>query len=668
MNIIPKIISNDPYLAPFSDTIKGRFHKALDKAIELCGSENKLIHFANGHHYYGLHCDDSYWYMREFAPNATAMYMVGDFSDWRENPDYELVRINQRGDWQRTFPLDALKHGQNYKLSIHWEGGHGLRVPSYAQIAVQDEATKIFAAQVWKPEKLYKWKNPKGPKINYPLIYEAHIGMATEEERVGTFREFADKRVPEIAKAGYNTIQLMAIQEHPYYGSFGYHVSNYFAVSSRFGTPDDLKYLIDKAHQNGLAVIMDLVHSHSVRNTEEGLGEFDGTKYLYFHDGPRREHVAWDSLCFDYGKNHVLHFLLSNCKYWLEEYNFDGYRFDGITSMLYYDHGLETDFVNYSMYYNGNQDEDAIVYLTLANHLIHQVNPNAITVAEDMSGMPGLAVPFFDGGMGFDYRLAMGTPDYWIKIIKEIPDENWQVGDIYYQLTNKRQEEKTINYAESHDQALVGDQTLIFRLIKDAMYTQMSKTVESLEVDRGIALHKLIRIITLSCSSGGYLNFMGNEFGHPEWIDFPRAGNDWSYWYARRQWSLRDSKSLRYHYLADFDRGMIRVLKENQALEGHYAHKIHENIHRQIIAYVRKNLIFIYNFSPMNSIVDYPIEVEGGEYELVLNSDSKQFGGFGLIDEKQVYFTIPITYENNRQALAIKVYVPTRTVLVLRKR
>lgn len=667
MTNIPKAIINDPLLLPYRHTINYRVRKVFNKIVELCGTEEQLVNFANGHNYYGLHCDSDSWYFREYAPNATAIFMIGDFNNWQETPDYELVRINHRGDWQRTFPIEMLKHGQNYKLSIYWEGGHGYRIPSYVRVAVQDQITKIFTAMVWNPPVPYKWRTPTVPKVGYPLIYETHIGMATENQDVGTFREFADNRVEEIARAGYNTLQIMAIQEHPYYGSFGYHVSNFFAVSSRFGTPDDLKYLIDKAHTAGLAVIMDLVHSHSVKNIEEGLAEFDGTKYLYFHQGERRQHAAWDSLCFDYGKNNVLHFLLSNCKYWLEEYNFDGFRFDGVTSMLYYDHGLDSNFTNYEMYYNGNQDEDAIVYLTLANCLIHNIKSDAIVVAEDMSGMPGLASSVSCGGMGFDYRLAMGTPDYWIKIIKEQPDEKWHVGDIFYQLTNKRAEEKTINYAESHDQALVGDQTIIFRLIKEAMYSQMSKNIQNLDVDRGIALHKLIRLITLACSTGGYLNFMGNEFGHPEWIDFPREGNNWSYWYARRQWSLRDNTLLKYHFLADFDREMIELLKQNNALEGHYPQKIYESTEAQIIVFKRHNLVFLFNFSPTTPVNNFPIELEGGHYNLLLSSDAEQFGGFGMINNNQTYYTSEITTDNNRKILAIKVYIPPRVAIVLQK-
>jgi len=483
---------------------------------------------------------------REWAPNAQAVYLIGEFSGWKENPEYSFSASGD-GIWELTINKGILKHKDLYRLSLRWNGGRGDRIPAYARRVVQDKDTLLFSAQLWDPPEPYKWKNKAPDLSDQPLlIYEAHTGMATEEQKTGSFNEFSELLLPYISGAGYNAIQLMAIQEHPYYGSFGYHVSNFFAVSSRFGTPDDLKNLIDKAHGMGIAVIMDLVHSHAVKNVNEGLAELDGTGWQYFHSGTRREHVAWDSLCFNYGKPEVAHFLLSNCKFWIEEYGFDGFRFDGVTSMLYLDHGLERSFTSYDNYFDGGQDEDAIAYLTLASKLIHQINPNALCIAEEMSGMPGLAAPVKDGGMGFDYRLSMGVPDYWIRIIKERQDENWNTGEIFHELTRKRSEEKTISYAESHDQALVGDKTLAFRLMDKEMYFCMDKSSQSIIIDRGIALHKMIRLVTIATAGGGYLNFMGNEFGHPEWIDFPREGNNWSYFYARRQWSLAGDKRLRY--------------------------------------------------------------------------------------------------------------------------
>ena len=493
------LIKNDPWLEPYANAISGRHQHAIDKEAELTqNGKTTLSDFASGYLYFGLHNTGKEWIFREWAPNATQMFLIGDFNGWKELKKYALKR-KANGIWEIKLPADTMKHGDLYKLKIYWEGGQGERIPAWATRVVQDDQTKIFSAQVWAPQKPYKMKKRTFKPATDPLlIYECHIGMAQQEEKVGSYREFQEKILPRIAKDGYNCIQIMAIQEHPYYGSFGYHVSSFFAASSRFGTPDELKELIDTAHQMGLAVIMDIVHSHAVKNEVEGLGNFAGDPNQYFYPGDRHEHPAWDSLCFDYGKNEVLHFLLSNCKFWLEEYHFDGFRFDGVTSMLYYSHGLGEAFCNYGDYFNGHEDDNAICYLTLANRLIHQVNPKAITIAEEVSGMPGLAAKYEDGGYGFDYRMAMNIPDYWIKTIKEKIDEDWKPSSMFWEVTNRRKDEKTISYCESHDQALVGDKTIIFRLIDADMYWHMQKGDENYTVSRGIALHKMIRLLTAS--------------------------------------------------------------------------------------------------------------------------------------------------------------------------
>ena len=531
------IVARDPYLEPYEAALIGRAEYAARKEAEITGGED-LAKWASGYLYFGLHHDrkNKQWILREWAPNATAIYIKGDMNSWKKDELYRL-QPKENGVWEAILPETAIQHGQHYKLLVEWNGGYGERIPSYVRRVVQDEQTKIFSAQVWD-EDPYVWKHKadrsaqrqktaslKDKRQEALFIYECHIGMSSAEEKVNSYEEFRRDVLPRIAKLGYNCIQIMAIQEHPYYGSFGYHVSNFFAASSRFGTPNELKALIDDAHGRGMKVIMDLVHSHAVKNELEGLGNFDGTPYQYFHDGPRREHPAWDSLCFNYGKNEVLHFLLSNCKFWLDEYDFDGYRFDGVTSMIYRSHGLGEDFNGYGSYFNGNEDGDAIMYLTLANKVIHEVKPDAITIAEEMSGMPGLAAKIEDGGVGFDYRLAMGIPDFWIKYIKELKDEDWKAGHILYEMTNRREDEKTISYAESHDQALVGDKTIIFRLVDSDMYWHFEHGHSTYMVDRGIALHKMIRLITASTINGGYLTFMGNAFGHHAWIDFPPEGN-----------------------------------------------------------------------------------------------------------------------------------------------
>ncbi len=653
------LIKNDPYLVPFEKTITYRYSNSILKLNDFISKNGSFVDSINGHLYYGLHKHDNSWVIREWAPNASSIYIVGDFSDWIPKEEFKFTNIGS-GNWKCSIPLDVLKHEMLYKLLISWGPDSHERIPAYCRRVVQDEETKIYSAQVWDPPTSYHWLNKQPKKVVNPLIYEAHIGMATSELKVGSYIEFKENVLPRIASLGYNTIQLMAIQEHPYYGSFGYQVSNFFAPSSRFGTPEELKELIDEAHKLGIAVILDIVHSHAVKNEIEGLAKFDGTDYQYFHKGEKGDHPVWDSRCFNYSKDEVINFLLSNCKYWLEEFKFDGFRFDGVTSMIYNHHGLEIDFVDYGMYYNGEQNEDALTYLTLANILTHEVNPDAITIAEDVSGMPGIASPFKDGGYGFDFRMSMGVADYWIKTIKEKKDEAWHVGDIYYQLTNKRADERTISYAESHDQAMVGDQTIIFRLIGEQMYSSMQVKDESLVVERGIALHKMIRLISLATAGDGYLNFMGNEFGHPEWIDFPREGNNWSYQYARRQWELSDNKSLRYYFLKEFDKAMIYLINNSNTLSKKPSIMI-QNVDDQVLIFERGDLIFIFNFNPSKSFTDYGFETKPGKYLVMINSDNAKFGGNNRNDDN----VMPLTnFENNKHFL--KLYIPSRSAMVLK--
>ncbi len=666
-----KIIKHDPWLEPFKGAIEGRHNDVINKERELTQACGSLTEFANAHEYFGLHrTQRGGWVFREWAPGATAITLVGDFSNWKPMKKFELRRLpGSDGVWETRLRPSDIHHGQHYKMIVEWPGGSGERIPAYARHVVQDENTKLFSAQVWAPEYPYEWKIEKFEPDTRPLmIYECHIGMAQQREGVGTYREFRENVLPRIAADGYNAIQIMAIQEHPYYGSFGYHVSSFFAASSRFGTPEELKELIDAAHERGIAVIMDIVHSHAVKNEVEGLGRLDGTYNQYFYGDGRREHPAWDSLCFDYGKNEVLHFLLSNCKYWLEEFRFDGFRFDGVTSMLYYNHGLGQAFGSYDDYYNGGQDTNAITYLTLANLLIHQVNPRAITIAEEMSGMPGLAIPFKDGGIGFDYRMAMGIPDYWIRLIKEKRDEDWHPTSIFWELTNRRADEKTVSYVESHDQALVGDKTVIFRLIDKEMYWHMMVGDNDMTVARGMALHKMLRLVTAATINGGYLNFMGNEWGHPEWIDFPREGNGWSYKYARRQWELVDRDDLKYKYLNAFDNAMVELIGGTYNFQALPVVKLWEKDDDQVLAFRRGNLVFVFNFSPSRSFTDYGVLTEPGEYNVVLSSDSPRFGGYGNIDESVAHFTVPDPLYSPLGLGWLKLYLPARSAQVLKLR
>lgn len=656
-----KLVEEDKLLKPFAGIIEKRHQQVLAMEREFTYRTTRLSDSCNSYLYYGLHRTNEGWVFREWAPNATAIYLLGEFNDWRKHPDYALTKVGD-GNWEIKLPLGALAHEMLYRLLVEWNGGSGERLPSHVRRVIQDEYTKIYSAQVWDPLNPYQMRHERPKRTDYPLIYEAHIGMSTEHRRVSTFTEFRLFVLPRIVDLGYNTIQLMAVQEHPYYGSFGYQVANFFAVSSRFGTPDELKALIDAAHSMGIRVIMDIVHSHAVNNEEEGLSRFDGSYDQYFYPGERGYHPLWGSRCFDYGKHEVLNFLLSNCKYWLEEFRFDGYRFDGITSMLYWDHGINKDFTEYSLYYDGNQDESAITYLALANRVIHQVDPEAITIAEDMSGMPGVASPLEYGGMGFDYRMNMGTPDYWIKLLKEKRDEEWHVGDLFYELTNKRDEERTISYAESHDQALVGDKTIFFRLVDKAIYTSMSVFDKSVIIDRGMSLHKMIRLVTIGTAADGYLNFMGNEWGHPEWIDFPREGNGWSYDHARRLWSLVDDENLRFRFLNVFDKSMIQMVNDMRVFHWRPEPLVRDN-ERQVLIFTRGDYLFVFNFNPEKSFPDYVFDAPSGKYTMILNTDNRNFDGLGRIDEKIEHFTRYVSPGRGQLSL----YIPARTGFVLKR-
>ena len=653
--MISKIYQTDPWLEPYRDAIEARHARILADRRKLCG-EGPISAAINNHLFYPLHREGADWVMREWAPNATRIYLIGECNNWKRTEAYAFKPVGG-GNWELRVPELFLRHGELYKLWIEWPGGGGERLPAYVTRVVQDTETKIFSAQVWAPAVPYQWTGRKPGRRPHPLIYECHIGMSSEQEKVASFEDFRRDVLPRVHKLGYNVLQIMALQEHPYYGSFGYQVSNFFALSSRFGTPEEFKALVDDAHRRGIAVIMDIVHSHAVENEVEGLGRLDGRDDLYFYQGPQGHHPAWGSRCFDYGKDEVKYFLLANCKYWMEEYHLDGFRFDGVTSMLYWDHGLEKDFGDYRLYFDQGVDENAVSYLALANQLIHEINPDALTIAEDMSGMAGLAAPFAAGGLGFDFRMAMGIADHWIKWIKELTDEQWSMGEIWYELTNKRADEQTISYAECHDQALVGDKTIIFRLIDKDMYWSMEKGSQNLLVDRGVALHKMIRLVTLATCGGGYLNFMGNEFGHPEWIDFPREGNDWSYAHARRLWSIADNPRLRFGGLQAFDADMIHYFKRERILSGSL-HQLYVDEERKVLIFSRGNSIFAFNFNPTASYENFAFQTPDGVYAMAFHSDEAVYGGFSRLREDECHVTV-----DGRLSL----YLPSRVAIVLKK-
>ncbi|MBQ7667076.1 MAG: alpha amylase C-terminal domain-containing protein [Kiritimatiellae bacterium] len=664
----------DPLLKPFMPVIERRAmrFRALERKLASGTASGRLEDFASAHEYYGMHLiAGGRRVFREHAPNAERIWLVGDFSGWERRAEFELARIpDGSGDWSLELPAGAVRHGQFYHLELAWRGGEGVRLPAYARRCVQDGATKLFAAQVWDaPGGGHAWRDAawRVPRRD-PVIYEAHVGMAREEPVVGTWDDFRRDVLPRVADDGFNTLQLMAVMEHPYYGSFGYQVSNFFASSSRFGTPEGLKRLVDEAHGRGIAVIMDLVHSHAVLNETEGVARFDGTPYCYCHDGARGRHRVWDSALFDYGRDHTLHFLLSNCRFWLDEYHFDGFRFDGVTSMLYDHHGLGWDFGSYDDYFGSHVDEDALAYLALANRVVHAVRPDAVTIAEDVSGMPGLAAPASEGGVGFDYRMAMGVTEAWGRLVRKVRDEDWPMGWLAYQLGDKRPDERTVSYAECHDQALVGGKTLFFELAGTAVYDAMHRSSGSLAAERAVALDKLVRLATFATCGGGFLEFMGNEFGHPEWIDFPREGNGWSYSHARRQWSLRFDPALRYGAIAAWEKAFLALAKARPHLFESGVKVLVADESAKVLAVSRDDLFFVFNFHPTAPAAGWSMAVPPGRYSMVLDSDAPQFGGNGPArpDRPAVARTQSERWGESR-VLALHADLPPRTALVFER-
>ena len=656
-----RLLDLNPQLQPFAGDIDLRMFLYRATKNRILKQGQTLKDFANAHNFYGFHHVDGGWYYREWAPSAYQLYLEGEFNDW-DQTSHPLTRLSD-GNWEIFLEGDdALWDGCKVKTVVDANMARTEHLPLYARRVVQNKTDNTFEAEVVDDRKVFNWTDAGFKGEDHLYIYEAHVGMAQEEGRVGTYKEFADITLDHIKEAGYNTIQLMAIMEHPYYGSFGYQVSNFYAASSWFGKPEDLKYLVNKAHGMGLRVLLDLVHSHAVKNTAEGINMFDGTTWQFFHDGGKGEHPAWGTKCFDYGKTGVLHFLLSNLKFWMDEYHFDGFRFDGVTSMLYHDHGLGTDFNTNDKYFSYNTHTEAITYLQLANELIREVKPDAVTIAEDMSGMPGMALPIEDGGIGFDYRLGMGLPDMWIKAVKG-QDQFWDINQMWGDMCLRRPGENTIAYVESHDQALVGDKTMIFRLADAAMYTDMDKATHTPVIDRAIALHKMIRLFTLAGGGEGYLNFMGNEFGHPEWIDFPREGNGWSFHYCRRQWSLKDNGYLKYQWLNDFDRDMVAVTKDHGMFNQRMADMLLMKAPEQTCAFYRGGLLFVFNFHFSQSLNNVLIPVhQPGEYTVILSSDDKKYGGYDNV-KKQTYSSKMFDGKHY-----IELYIPARTCFVLEEK
>ena len=668
------LINQDPYLKNYEWCIKRRNEHFKNLLHQIESNEKSLENFANSYQNMGLHVlpngDIKY---REYAPGARGIALFGEFNNW--NRDQYWAKRDQYGFWELIIPNEdgkpRIKHKTKVKCNVVLSNGQWAdRNPIWIEYLYQNTQSLIFDGVFWNPEEKYVWKYPKKhlDKPRSLRIYEAHVGMSSFYPKVTTYKDFTENILPRIKRLGYTAVQLMAIMHHANYASFGYHVNNFFAISSLFGTPEDLMELIDKAHEMGLFMIMDIVHSHASSNVDDGFNNWDGTDYLYFHGGKMGHHSLWDSRLFNYSSYETLRFLLSNCAYYSEKFRFDGFRFDGITSILYRNHGIRYSFSgDYNEYFSNNFDEDGGVYLMLANKLLHQINPEVITIAEDVSGMPGLCLTVEQGGFGFDYRLNMSVSDKWIQLLKEYKDENWNMGNLIFTLTNRRYNEKHVGYCESHDQSIVGDKTIAMWLFDKEMYWNMScNSPETIVISRGMSLHKLIRMITFALGGEAYLCFMGNEFGHPEWVDFPRPGNGFSYAHCRRRWDLCDNKNLRYKYLYNWDVAMNKLDDVFNFISSPFQYVSLKHEDDKIVVFEKGDLLFVFNFHPNKSFENYKIGTKWGtKHKIVLDSDEFRFFGKGRLDYGHDHF-FPIIKEGwNNRPNQFNLYIPSRTCMVL---
>lgn len=612
-----------------ADALRAQDAQLRDTLRRIVAAEGSLhdFCFANGLCRFGLQRAAGGWRYREWAPAASACSLVGDFNGW--DVTRHPCRAGSDGVYSCFVPdADGLRTGDKYKVALMVRSAAGIVrridcVPAWAARTMQDPFTGTVYALASDDQLLaYPWRHPRPTADHHaggggelgatPLrIYEVHVGISASQPIVAGWSHFREHVLPRVAALGYTALLIIAAQEHGYYASFGYQVTSFFAPPSRFGTPAELQALIDAAHGLGLRVLLELVHSHASSNAAEGLSGFDGSLLEgggYFLAGSDGWHAEWGTRMFDFGKLEVLRFLLAQLCWYAECYRCDGFRFDAVSAALYRHRslgGAGTFERGYAEYYDGSLDVAALTYFKVANYLVHElVSPPLLTIAEEYSGLPGLCAPVMHGGVGFDYRQAMGLPPLWQRLCATLcSDEGGDAGGsvgsdaaggdasggvggdaasdvdgdvcdgrsatrgapgridmgaLVASMCSRRSEERRVAYVECHDQSIVGGQSLAFRCMGAEMYGGMSRLVgpPSVAVARGMALHKLTRL--LACALGGeaYLNFIGNEWGHPEWVDLPREGNGHSCDRARRRWDLADDPLLRYGELQAFDAAM----------------------------------------------------------------------------------------------------------------
>lgn len=621
-----------------------RRHALFEEAVRTIERTEGSLHafcFANGIHRLGLQRARGGWLHREWAPAALAVSLVGDFNGW----DASAHPCARDGDgvFEVFVREPALRVGSRYKLALRVRAADGgeelvMRMPAWARCTQQDRETGEFCALVPADLLAFAWRHPRPPPRAAPRVYEAHVGISSAEPTIAGWTHFRQRVLPRLVRLGYDALLLIGVLEHGFYGSFGYQVTSFFAPSSRFGSPHELQQLVDAAHGYGLLVLFELVHSHASANTREGLSALD-----YFAEGELGWHAEWGTRMFDYTRLEVLRFLLSQVAWFAEAYRVDGFRFDAVSAAIYQHRSLggRGKFDSgYAEYFGEGADVDvaALVYFQLVNHMTHElVRPPLLTIAEEHSGLPGLCAAVSELGVGFDFRQAMGVPPLWERLLSAPPSARMGMAELVTVHCRRRDEERRLAYCECHDQSFVGGKSLAFRLMGASMYEHMSCIgAAPPEVERGMALHAMSRLLTLSLGGEAYLNFIGNEFGHPEWIDFPREGNGHSMHMARRRWDLADNPLLRYSQLQAFDASMHALQAERQWLRAPAPRGLAEGDcwcceQRQSIWFGRGGLLFVFNFHPLDAATVVAPLCDGDAAlappRRLLESDDPRFGG-----------------------------------------
>ncbi|KAG8075748.1 hypothetical protein GUJ93_ZPchr0006g43795 [Zizania palustris] len=536
-----------------------------------------------------------------------------------------------RKAWMEKY-IPAISHKDKYRLYFNTPDGALERIPAWATYVLPDVRGKQSYAVHWEPppEEIYKWRFER-PKVKGSLrIYECHVGISGSEQKISSFQEFTSNVLPHIKDAGYNAIQLIGIVEHKDYSSVGYKVTNYFAVSSRFGTPEDFKKLVDEAHGLEMVVLLDIVHSYASADELVGLSLFDGSNDCYFHTGKRGHHKYWGTRMFKYDDVDVLHFLFSNLNWWVTEYHIDGFQFHSLSSMLYTHNGFSTFTGAMEEYCNQYVDKDALIYLILANEMLHELHPDIITIAEDATFYPGLCEPTTQGGLGFDYWVNLSIPEMWLWHLENVPGQEWSMNKIMKVLISKNC--NMLSYVENHNQSISGRKSFAEIILHKEKCSNNSVSDDG--IFRACSLLKIIKLLTFSTSGGAYLNFIGNEFAHPKRIEFPMSGNDYSFGLANRQWELLE-KGVHKH-IFNFDKDLMSLDgKERLILRGS------PNIHHcddtsMFISFTRGPFLFVFNFNPDATSGLYSVGVdEAGEYQLILNTDETKYGGRGELKSNQ---------------------------------